>query len=204
MISSMKDAVIALDPSRKFVPGSPSGPSIYADYSTYGKGINWDVHGPWNLPFTEQDKSMTAVRDFWNKSDALMHSEAGVPGAMSVEMLEKYKGEYKVLPASVENPLWRNVNWWVQWDEYLADKGDPQNLNEYVAWSQKRQSEGICIAVKASKDRFPACGGFLIWMGHDCYPCMVNTSIIDFEGNPKPAATELAKIFKDNSYLKKR
>lgn len=203
MISSMKDAVLSLDPSRKFVPGSPSGPSIYADYSTYGKGINWDVHGPWNLPFTEKDKTMNAVRDFWTRSDALMHSEVGVPGAMSAEMMNKYKGEYHVLPASVENPLWRNVNWWVQWDEYLADKGNPQNLEEYINWSQKRQSEGVCIAVKASKDRFPACGGFIIWMGHDCFPCMVNTSLLDFEGNPKPAVNELSKILKDNSILRK-
>lgn len=203
MVASMKEAVLSLDPSRKFVPGSPSGPSIYADYSTYGKGINWDVHGPWNLPFTAEDKTMHAVRDFWTKGDALMHSEVGVPGAMSAEMMEKYKGLFRVLPASVENPLWQNVNWWVQWDEYLADKGNPESLSDYVAWSQQRQSEGLSIAVKASKDRFPACGGFIIWMGHDCYPCMVNTSLLDFEGNPKPVVHELSKIFKDNSGLKK-
>ena len=92
--------------------------------------------------------------------------------------------------------LWRNVNWWVQWDEYLADKKNPQSLADYVNWSQQRQTEGLCIAVKTSKDRFPSCGGFIIWMGHDCFPCMVNTSIIDFDGNLKPAAIELSKIFK--------
>jgi beta-mannosidase len=197
MIASMKDAVTALDPSRKFVPGSPSGPSIYADYSTYGKGINWDVHGPWNLPFTAEDRTMNAVREFWSRSDALMHSEVGVPGAMSVTMMERYRGEYRLLPASVENPLWRSVNWWNQWDEYLADGGDPANIDRYVDWSQRRQAEGLSIAVRASKERFPACGGFIIWMGHDCYPCMVNTSILDFEGNPKPVADELIKIFKE-------
>lgn len=204
MISSIKDAVLSLDPSRKFVPGAPSGPSIYASYTNFGKGINWDVHGPWDMPFTEHDKSINAVRDYWSKCDALMHSEVGVPGAMSVEMMKKYRGEYQILPASVENPIWRTVNWWIQWDEYLATKKDAENLDDYVIWSQERQSEGLSIAAKTSKDRFPACGGFIIWMGHDSFPCMINTSIVDFEGNPKPVAEKLTKIFKDKSYLKNK
>ena len=132
----------------------------------------------------------------------MMHSEAGVPGAMSVDMMVKYKGEYDLLPANMDNPLWRNVNWWIQWSDYIAEGKDPDNIMEYVAWSQKRQSDGLTIAVKAAKQRFPRCGGFFIWMGHDSFPCMENTSIFDFEGNPKPVVKELTKIFNDKTYLK--
>ena len=39
-------------------------------------------------------------------------------------------------------------------------------------------------------------GGFLIWMGHDAFPTVANTSIIDFDGNPKPAYEALKKIFR--------
>jgi len=35
--------------------------------------------------------------------------------------------------------------------------------------------------------RFPRCGGILLWMGHDSFPCPANTAIIDFWGRPKPA-----------------
>jgi hypothetical protein len=35
-------------------------------------------------------------------------------------------------------------------------------------------------------------------MGHDSFPCPVNTAIIDFEGNPNPVAEELSKIWKNN------
>jgi len=35
-------------------------------------------------------------------------------------------------------------------------------------------------------------------MGHDSFPCPVNTSILDFEGNPKPSALEVSKIWKTN------
>lgn len=200
LIEALKKVSGNIDPSRKFVNGSPSGPNIYADQNTFGSGNNWDVHGPWKLPFTAEDKSMNAVLNFWEKNDALFHSEVGVPGAMSAEMIMKYRGNFEPLPASSDNPLWRNVNWWIEWDEYLESGNNPNSLEEYVQWSQKRQKDGLSIALKKNKERFPACGGFIIWMGHDCYPCMINTSIIDFEGNLKPAANELSKIWKtDNS-----
>ena len=121
-------------------------------------------------------------------------------GAMSAEMINKYKGKYDALPANTTNPLWRNVNWWIEWNDYLKyRKNQPANsLSDYVAWSQKRQTEGLCIALRNCKNHFPACGGFIIWMGHDSFPCPVNTSIIDFDGNLKPVAYELEKIFKTN------
>lgn len=204
MIKAMKEIVSLLDPARRFVEASPSGPSIYGDHSTFGSGRNWDVHGPWDLPYTEQDKTMKAVEDYWSKDDAMFRSEVGVPGAMSVEAMNKYKGDFHLLPASMDNTLWRSVCWWLQWDEYQQTGKSTGNIHEYVDWSQDRQTKGLALALKKSKDRFPACGGFIIWMGHDSYPCMINTSLIDFDGNPKPVAAELSKIWKDNSYLKPR
>jgi hypothetical protein len=37
----------------------------------------------------------------------------------------------------------------------------------------------------------------ILWCGHDCFPCAVNTSIVDFEAAPKPAALALAAIYKE-------
>ncbi len=200
LIESMKMQVHALDPTRKFVPGSPSGPNIYADLSNYESGQNWDVHGPWKLPFRDDKQNMTDVYNFWAKDDALFHSEVGVPGAMSAEMIRKYAGKFNPLPANHSNPIWRTVNWWIDWEQYLSlhNGQAPSILEEYVDWSTQRQAQGLAIALEACKKRFPRCGGFIIWMGHDCYPCPVNTSIIDFEGNPKPAAQEISKIWKKN------
>jgi len=53
----------------------------------------------------------------------------------------------------------------------------------------------IPYAAQACKNRFPACGGFMVWMGHDCFPCPINTSVIDFYGNYKPAALALKEVF---------
>lgn len=209
MIKEMEDIVHMLDPLRRFVFGSPSGPDISATVSNFGSGNNWQTHGPWGLPYTTpynevlkaDDNKMKAVESYWERNDALFISEAGVPGAMSAEMIKKYAGNYDPLPANIKNPLWRNVNWWIDWDEFVAENKEKSSytLEDYVSWSQERQTRGLTIAVKTMKEKFPRCGGFLIWMGHDCFPCMVNTSIIDFEGNPKPAAVELSKIWKKQS-----
>jgi beta-mannosidase len=199
MIRFIKEIVSAEDPGRRFVPGSPSGPTIYGGLHNFGKKVSWDVHGPWTLPFTAEDRSMNAVRKFWSLDDALIHSEVGVAGAMSAEMINKYRGEFPALPANMSNILWRQVSWWIEWDDFLKDHNgkEPLSLEEYVTWSQERQTAGLTIALNANKSRFPECGGFIIWMGHDSYPCPVNTSIIDFDGSLKPVAAELRKIWKN-------
>jgi beta-mannosidase len=198
LIGSMKKQITALDPTRKFVPGTPSGPNISGDPGNFGSGSNWDVHGPWTLPFGDGTQNMAHVREFWEKDDALFRSEVGVSGAMSAGMIRKYAGTFNPLPADHSNPLWRTVNWWIDWNQYLSAHNGraPAALEDYVEWSQRRQAEGLCIALENCRKRFPRCGGFLIWMGHDCFPCPINTSIIDFEGNPKPAALEVSKIWK--------
>ena len=56
------------------------------------------------------------------------------------------------------------------------------------AVSEYSHARALSIAVRACKDRFPRCGGVMLWMGHDCFPCTANTSIVDFNGEPKPAA----------------
>ncbi|MDR1414840.1 MAG: hypothetical protein LBI96_03430 [Odoribacteraceae bacterium] len=203
MIDAIKNALALHDASRRFIVASPSGMNIYADRASFGSGKNWEVHGPWNLAacYAETDKTMSAVEDYWSRDDALFRSEVGVPGAMSLDAMNKYRGDYALLPASIENPLWRaTVSWWIEWEEYIEANPDAANdAGEYVRWSQERQSRGLAIALKKAKDRFPACGGFIIWMGHDSFPCMVNTSILDFDGNPKPVARALSEIWRDNS-----
>lgn len=196
MAAMMKERLETLDAERRFVPGTPSGPTIGSSLAVFGKGVCYDVHGPWNLPYSGPDMTMESVEDFWDRCDALFMSEVGVPGASSVELLGKYSGGCPLLPATDANPLWRSVNWWLQWDEYLAKGGNPDSIADYVSWSQKRQSDGLAIALRKNKARFPACGGFIIWMGHDCFPCPINTSIIDFEANLKPAALVVSEIWK--------
>lgn len=62
----------------------------------------------------------------------------------------------------------------------------------------------LTSAARSSKAKFPACGGFVVWMGHDAFPCGSNTSLLDFDGVPKPAAHALTTVFISTSTVSSR
>jgi len=144
------------------------------------------------------DESLDEWKNYWAQDDSLFRSETGCPGASPVDILEKYRGECSLSPMTAENPFWRKpMPWWIDYHIFVKDNGrEASSLAEYVQWSQERQKQALSFAVKACKDRFPRCGGVIIWMGHDCYPCPANTAIIDFECRPKPAALAISEIFR--------
>jgi len=196
MLRRLQEVVKEEDPNRRFLPTSSSGPRFYCDPNNVGKGLHWDVHGPWKAT-GDLDQGWT---DYWSKNDALFCSETGAPSASAAHIIKRWAGKFNPMPATHENPLWRRTStWWIEWDEFVREIGrEPNSLEEYVDWSQERQAKALSIAAKSCKERFPKCGGIIIWMGHDCFPCTANTSIIDFERNPKPAALALKKIWRED------
>ena len=185
----------AEDPGRRFVATSSSGPRFGASLAEVGLGVHWDVHGPWKL-----DGTLEQWKDYWSRVDALFHSEFGAPGASSAEIIRKYSGGLPLLPGSAGNPLWRRTPWWIEWPDYLREVGrEPQSLEEFVAWSQQRQAEALAFVVGTLKAKFPRCGGAILWMGHDSFPCTANTAIIDFDGHLKPSALALKAVWRRTS-----
>ncbi len=181
------------DPSRRFMATSASGPREFGDPAYYGTGRLWDVHGPWKC---EGDLE-TNWNPQWDNDDSLFRSEFGCPGASSAELIRRYAGSEACFPCSPATPLWNYpLPWWAEQSVFEQQYSRiPENLEEYVAWSQKRQAQALAYAVRAMKRRFPAIGGAIVWMGHDSFPCTANTSVIDFEGNLKPAAAALSDVF---------
>lgn len=180
------------DAGRRFMASSSSGPRFGADEKEFGRGLHWDVHGPW-IATGPLDGDWTR---YWENDDALFRSETGAPGASPVDVIRENLGECKEAPFSLENPIWRRTPWWVEWPMFLAEGGsEGATLEDYVSWSQERQAAALSIAARACKRRFPRCGGFIVWMGHDSFPCMANTAIVDFHGRPKPAALALKEVF---------
>jgi beta-mannosidase len=186
LLRMMAAEAASLDPGRRFLHTSASGPSELGVESQYGKGLHWDVHGPW-LPESEE---------YWRKDDSLFRSEVGAPGASPMSILEKYFAPDSLLPADESNPLWSRFWFWIQAEGYVKEHGHPPtDLASYVAWTQRLQAEALSRAARSCRGRFPACGGIIIWMGHDSFPCPNNTAILDFHGHPKPAALALKEIF---------
>lgn len=185
MLGRLAEICAEEDPQTRYLPCSSSGPVFVADEEDFGKGIHWDVHGPWRI---ESER-------YWQNDDALFRSEAGAPGASSMEILEQYYPGCDLLPVSEENPYWRRCFWWIDEEGYIEATGrKPESIDQYVTWSQAHQATALARALRACRDRFPAIGGFIIWMGHDSFPCLANTAILDFHGNPKPAAAAIQKI----------
>lgn len=121
-----------------------------------------------------------------------------MPGAADVDHILRYAGDVPIWPPTGEYWL-HTAAWWIHWNRYekaLAGLDDDDALVEYVRRTQQHQAEAYAIAAKACKDRFPRCGGFIIWMGHDLYPCPVNNSVIDFDRKPKPAYHALQRVFR--------
>lgn len=180
------------------MPTAPFGPVGTFTRESVGKQEHWDVHGPYilNGPISGE------WTELWKMDDAMFHSETGCSGASPVEIIRRYRGNLKDWPATHSNPLWNRQPWWVEWDKYVQEKGhEPANLEEYVAWSQQRQADALGVALTLTKVRFPACGGLVLWMGHDAFPCTANLSILDFDGNPKPAAIQIREILRGHPQM---
>jgi beta-mannosidase len=194
-LAAFAEVVAEEDPGRRYLPTSPSGPSFLGKRENFGKGVHHHVHGPWGLG---DFKDLDDWRDYWAKDDALFRSEVGVPGCADLELLRRHADGEPLWP--LDTPLWRHAaNWWTQDQRFAAKFAHlpaEEALAAYVEETRREQAEGLAIAARACKERFPRCGGFIVWMGHDCFPCPSNTSVIDFAGKPKPAWEALREVFR--------
>ena len=194
LMNRLRRIVARQDPTRRFLPTSASGPRFTARAEDFGKGLHWDVHGEWNPP-----ADLREWKKYWDRDDALFRSEAGCPGASPIDVIRQSKGILAEMPPKPANPLWRRSGTfrYAEGEFYARQVGrEPRDLDAYVQWSQERQKQALGIAAKACKDRFPKCGGIIIWMGHDSFPCAANLSVVDFKGRFKPAAEGLRAVFR--------
>jgi beta-mannosidase len=192
MLKRLGEVAQALDPTHRYIPTSPLGPRASANPAEFGQGKHWAVHGGAALG------TLADAETYWAADDALFRPEVYCPGASPVALIEKYAGSFATFPANTSNPYWtRLTTWWIDWQRLVVIHGrEPADLAEYVAWSQAQQAVMISGEFKACKDRFPRCGGVLMWSGHDTFPLTVNTSLIDFDGNLKPSAPAVSAVWR--------
>ena len=178
------------DSGRRFLPTSPYGPRFHSTPEEFGCGVHHEVHGPWGLDGYAEGE----WEQYWRSDDSLFRGEAGVAGASRVDLILRHGKSEPIWPPDTE--AWRRLSgWWTQW-ERLRSRFAEATLAEYVEYTRREQAEKLAVAIRETKRRFPRCGGFLIWMGHDCFPCPSNTSLIEFDHRPKPAVAAVAAEFK--------
>ncbi len=191
LLMRLSEVAQALDPTHRFIPTSPGGPRAGAAAPDFGKGVHWDVHGGAAM------SPLAEAQAYWSADDALFRSEIYCPGASPLETIRKYAGELPLFPPTSDNPYWaRLTTWWLDWRRLIAIHGrEPYDLEEYIAWSQANQAQMLALEIQSCKVRFPRCGGVLLWSGHDTFPLAINSSLIDYDGNLKPAALSVAQVW---------
>jgi beta-mannosidase len=192
-LKALADVVAAEDPERRFLPTSAYGPRFNAAAAEFGQGVHHLIHGPWGIG---DERSIEPWKEYWRGDDALFRAEVGMPGACDVELIQRYLPEAWWPPS---NETWAHSSrWWLMWPRYshLASLPPDEALARYVELTQAEQAEALSFAARCCKARFPRCGGFVIWHGHDCFPCPIGNALIDVEGHPKPVCFALREVFR--------
>lgn len=82
------------------------------------------------------------------------------------------------------------------WEAIERELGEerPNTLGGFIEASQRAQAKAYGMAIEAHMNARPHCMGTLLWQLNDCWPGP-SWSIIDYEGNPKPAYEAVKAAF---------
>ena len=179
LVETLAAAVAAEDPSRPFVPVSPSG----------GDRHNWDVwHG-------------MAPVSAYRQQDSQFASEFGLQAPPVKETLLQFMPEKELWPPG---PSWahHNADWPKLW-RYAAPflgrdpdevRFDQVTLDEFVEASQRAQAHGLQVAIEHHRRRKYACGGSLLWQFNSPWPA-IEWAIVDHYRRPKPAYQTVQRLY---------
>ncbi|QPP05544.1 hypothetical protein G4Z16_03090 [Streptomyces bathyalis] len=189
-IAALAAAVADADPSRAWLPGSPSGRDFlfragtgsgYAD-GTQAKGQH-DVHGPW------EHQGLGAQQELYDAGTCLLHSEFGVEGMANRRTWDAVVPPGEHWPTGRDNPVMEHLGaWWNNTPLVRAAFGE--RLHDVATMrraSQQLQYDGLRYAVEATLRRSPRSSGCIPWQFNEPFPNAWCTSVVDHRGDPKPA-----------------
>ena len=192
-IAALKQVVDDLDAKHLFLPDSPSGQVAEWSIGKKGTGMCGDTHGPWQYLGPEKHYYQ------FNEDDSLLHSEVGAPACPRLETLKKHCSD-SLWPPSSANSFWRNRgSWWLcdEQIEMLFGKfdGKIKGIAEYVKAFRYMQMEAVRYAASAIRRAGRKKAGIIVWMANEPFPNSANTSILEFDGCPKPVFYKLRNVY---------
>jgi len=125
-----------------------------------------------------------------------------VPGAMSSPNSSKIQRRIFTLAGSLGESLWRTVNWWNDWNEYVvATIRKGKIIGTLCPLESESTNPRACYCFENMQGQISCLRRFPHLDGARLLPLSGKHSNYRFEGNPKPAAEELSKIWKTMSLL---
>lgn len=108
-----------------------------------------------------------------------IHPDSLYLGSPAVARLQR---SYKT-----DRPIWEAI-------ERELGEERPTTLGGFIEAGQRVQAKAYGMAIEAHIAAQPHCMGTLLWQLNDCWPGP-SWSIIDFEGNPKPAYEVVKRLY---------
>ncbi len=192
-------AVAELDGQTPYWPGSPFGGN---DHNSRDEGNvhNWEVwHGNFPRKFGEQPRREPTPENVsylrYAEDMGRFISEFGMHAAPVAETLRRAIPSdqlYHHSPAmdwhNKDNPKNKGD------DLMLSTTGLPDGLEQYIAFSQMAQAEGLKFGVEHFRRRKPHCSGTLVWQLDDCWP-VLSWSVLDYYGFGKAGYYYLRRAY---------
>jgi beta-mannosidase len=193
VLGALHDVVRELDPSRAWLPTSPSGPRFLnrLDLIEAEPEGQHDVHGPW------EHQGLRAHYALYDSGTSMLHSEFGVEGMTNRRALEELIDEEHRWPADRSNPVYEHLGaWWnnaplVQ-ECFGGRIGDVETMRRASQWLQY---DGLRYAVEANMRRARSVG-VLPWQFNESFPNAWCTAAVDWHGEPKPAYWGVARAYR--------
>lgn len=192
MLAALHAVVAGLDPDRRWLPTSPSGPVFGNSLENIARdpAALHDVHGPW------EHQGLEVHFTLYNRGSSLLHSEFGVEGITNQRTLDAVIAREHQTPVSLENPYWFHLGaWWVKAASWRAIFGPIPESVRLVRAVQFLQADGLRYAVEADRRRKYENSGTLPWQFNEPYPMAACTSAVDYYARPKPAYYAVAAAY---------
>jgi beta-mannosidase len=189
-LTALAEVVAELDPTRGWLPTSPSGPVFHHRLTEDDLGDQHDVHGPWEYQGLEAQHTLA------DRGTFLAHTEFGVEGMANARLWRHLVPDGRGEPADRRNPLHRHLGeWWDNAPQVQQLFGGGLALDELRRASQWLQASGLATVLEGDRRRWPRTSMVLPWQLAESYPNTWGTALVGFDGEPKPALAVLARAF---------
>lgn len=192
-VGKLAEVAANMDPERLYLPDSPSGEVANWHPGVSEKLLSGDTHGPW--------KYVDAAEHCYhfNHDPSLLHSEVGAPAPPREETLWRY-ADGPIWPFDENNPYWLNRGaWWIYYKEMVNLFGpfndDDAGFSDYVRAYRYTQMEALRYAITAIRRAGRKKAGVIVWMANEPFPNSANTSVLEYDGCPRPAFYKLINAF---------
>ncbi|MFB9834656.1 glycoside hydrolase family 2 TIM barrel-domain containing protein, partial [Actinoallomurus acaciae] len=181
VLAALHDVVSRLDPDRRWLPTSPSGP-VFGNTldSVRTAPEQHDVHGPW------EHQGLADHYRLYDEGRGLLLSEFGVEGMSNLRAIASVVPDAR-LPTHGD-PVWDHLGrWWnneplvrTAFDDAIGDLAAMSRASQFL------QADGLRYAVEANRRRPESCG-VLPWQLNESFPDGWCTASVDYFGEPKAA-----------------